>query len=178
MNYNDYYARQAGGALPYFVSARYQRGHGLGSLFSGLVRSAMPLIKRGAVAVRKGASKTGGVSPTTSCPTRAGKNLLSGLLTPSVRPCKHIKRAPAKKRVTTVRRQRKKQTTTTKKSELDILDDSFRAYTAVRAGSLCRALIYFAVSLLCYFALLLPCLVFVVSLFRCFSYFRCLVASV
>ena len=59
MNYNYYYARQAGGALPYFVSARYQRGHGLGSLFSGLVRSAMPLIKRGAVAVGKGAAKTG-----------------------------------------------------------------------------------------------------------------------
>ena len=29
MNYNDYYARQAGGALPYFAGAQYQRGHGL-----------------------------------------------------------------------------------------------------------------------------------------------------
>ena len=42
MNYNDYYARQAGGALPYFAGAQYQRGHGLGSLFGSLLRSAMP----------------------------------------------------------------------------------------------------------------------------------------
>ena len=59
MNYNDYYTRKAGGALPYFVSARGQRGHGFGSLFGGLIRSAMPLIKRGAVALGKGALKTG-----------------------------------------------------------------------------------------------------------------------
>ena len=59
MNYNDYYARQAGGALPYFVGARYQPGHGLGSLFGGLLRSAMPVIKRGAVALGRGALKTG-----------------------------------------------------------------------------------------------------------------------
>ena len=31
INYNDYYIRQAGGALPYFVGARVQLGHGLGS---------------------------------------------------------------------------------------------------------------------------------------------------
>ena len=54
MNYNDYYARQAGGALPYFAGVQYQRGHGLGSLFGSLLRSAMPLIKRGAVALGKG----------------------------------------------------------------------------------------------------------------------------
>ena len=59
MNYNDYYARQAGGALPYFAGAQYQRGHGRGSLFGGLLRSAMPLIKRSAVALGKGALKTG-----------------------------------------------------------------------------------------------------------------------
>ena len=35
MNYDDYYARQVGGALPYFTGARVQRGHGFGSLFSG-----------------------------------------------------------------------------------------------------------------------------------------------
>ena len=59
MNYNDYYACQADGALPFFAGAHYQRGHGLGSLFGGLLRSAMPLIKRGAVALGKGALKTG-----------------------------------------------------------------------------------------------------------------------
>ena len=49
MNYDDYYARQVGGALPYFTGARVQRGHGFGSLFSGLLRTVAPLIKRGAV---------------------------------------------------------------------------------------------------------------------------------
>ena len=59
MNYSEYYARQAGGALPYFAGAQYQRGHGLGSLFGGLLRSSKPLIKRGDVALGKGALKTG-----------------------------------------------------------------------------------------------------------------------
>ena len=31
MNYDDYYARQVGGALPYFTGARVQKGHGFGS---------------------------------------------------------------------------------------------------------------------------------------------------
>ena len=30
MNYNDYYTRQVGGALPYFVGSKVQRGHGFG----------------------------------------------------------------------------------------------------------------------------------------------------
>ena len=59
MNYNEYYACQAGGALPYFAGAQYQRGHGLGTLFGGLLRGAMPLIKRGAVAFGRGALKSG-----------------------------------------------------------------------------------------------------------------------
>ena len=75
MNYNDYYARQAGGALPYFAGAPYQRGYGLCSLFGGL------LLKRGAVALGKGALKTG---------VRIADDVLSG---------QSIKRA-AKRRVT------------------------------------------------------------------------------
>ena len=59
MNYDDYYARQVGGALPYFTGARVQRGHGFGSLFSGLLRSVASLIRRGAVALRKRALTTG-----------------------------------------------------------------------------------------------------------------------
>lgn len=58
-SYEDYYVRQVGDGLPVFVGARVQRGHGLGSLFGGLIRSAMPLIKRGALALGKGALKTG-----------------------------------------------------------------------------------------------------------------------
>ena len=59
MNYGDYYARQVGGALPYFSGARVQRGHGFGSLFSGLLRSVAPLIRRGALALGKRALTTG-----------------------------------------------------------------------------------------------------------------------
>ena len=59
MNYDDYYARQVGGALPYFTGARVQRGHGFGRLFSGLLRSVAPLIRRGAVALGKRALTTG-----------------------------------------------------------------------------------------------------------------------
>ena len=123
MNYNEYYARQAGGALPYFAGALYQRGHGLGNLFGGLLRSAMPLIKRGAVALGRGALKSGvgkggvegwrweggGVEDRRAHSRRrlvwaehkrhvtdAGKNLMSGLLTPGVRPRKRIKCTPVR----------------------------------------------------------------------------------
>ena len=59
MNYDDYYAQQVGGALPYFAGARVQRGHVFGSLFGGLLRSVAPLIKRGALALGNRALKTG-----------------------------------------------------------------------------------------------------------------------
>ena len=57
--YEDYYTRQVGGNLPFLVGARVQRGHGLGNLFGSLLRSAMPLIKRGALALGKRALTTG-----------------------------------------------------------------------------------------------------------------------
>ena len=98
MNYNDYYARQSGGALPYFACARYKRGHGLGILFGGLLRSAMPLIKRGAVSLGKGALKTGvriaGQSIKRAAIRRltdTGKTMLRDILIPGVRPRKRIK---------------------------------------------------------------------------------------
>ena len=100
MNYNDYYARQTGGALPYFVGARYQRGHVLGSLFEGLLRSAMPLIKRGVVALGKGTLKTGvriADDVLSGRVTDAGRSMMRGLLTPGERRRTRIKRAPAKK---------------------------------------------------------------------------------
>ena len=114
MNYNDYYARQAGGALPYFAGAQYR-------LFGGLLRSAMPLIKRGAVALGKGALKTGvriagdvlsGQNIKKEAKRRvtdAGKSMLRNLEIPGVRPRKRIKRAPAKTGVTTAKRRRTRQ---------------------------------------------------------------------
>ena len=45
--YTDYYVNQAGnGAIPVFQGTRGQRGHGFGSVLSGLFRSAMPMLKR------------------------------------------------------------------------------------------------------------------------------------
>lgn len=42
--YENYYALQAGSGLPIFVGG-VQRGHGIGSILSGLVRSAAPVLK-------------------------------------------------------------------------------------------------------------------------------------
>jgi hypothetical protein len=37
----------------------YQRGHGLGSIFGGLFKAAMPLLKKGAKTLEREALKTG-----------------------------------------------------------------------------------------------------------------------
>ena len=44
--FTDYYADQAGGSMPVFQGMRGQRGHGFGSVLSGLFRSALPMLKR------------------------------------------------------------------------------------------------------------------------------------
>ena len=128
MNYNDYYARQAGGALPYFAGAQYQRGHGLGSLFGSLLRSAMPLIKRGAVALGRGALKTGvriagdvlsGQNIKTAAKRRVTDAAISSIRAP---PGKRIKRPAAKATFTAVKRRRKKRTSP--KRTADIFDDN------------------------------------------------------
>ena len=44
--YEDYYMRQTGGGtMPVFAGARYQKGHGLGSILSGLFRRVLPFFK-------------------------------------------------------------------------------------------------------------------------------------
>ena len=50
---------QVENGLPVFHGSRVQKGHGLGNLLSGLVRSAVPLFKIGARALGKKALKTG-----------------------------------------------------------------------------------------------------------------------
>ena len=58
--YESYYLNQSGGGqIPIFVGGRGQKGHGLGSLLSGLFRSAFPMIKRGLTSFGKLALKTG-----------------------------------------------------------------------------------------------------------------------
>ena len=43
--YEQYYADQCGNGMNVFHGARGQRGHGVGSVLSGLFRSALPMIK-------------------------------------------------------------------------------------------------------------------------------------
>ena len=44
--YDDYYAKQRGGAMPVFVGTKRQRGHGIGSMLSGLFRNVvLPFLK-------------------------------------------------------------------------------------------------------------------------------------
>ena len=125
MNYNEYYAQQVGGALPYFTGSRVQRGHGFGSLLGGLLRTVAPLIKRGALALGNRALKTGtqiagdvlsGQNIRTAAKRRvkiAGNELLQSLLvTP---PGKRVKRAAPKKRT-------KRRTRTTTKRRLPRTD--------------------------------------------------------
>ena len=45
--------------MPVFVGARIQRGHGLGSIFGGLFRSVLPLLKSLGMTVGKQALRTG-----------------------------------------------------------------------------------------------------------------------
>jgi hypothetical protein len=55
----DYYLRQAGHGYPVHTGGRFQRGNGLGSIFGGLFKAAMPLLKSGAKTLDREALKTG-----------------------------------------------------------------------------------------------------------------------
>jgi len=58
--YEDYYANKNSAAMPVFVGARYQRGHGLGSISSGLIRHVVvPFQKRNSGALAGNVLKTG-----------------------------------------------------------------------------------------------------------------------
>ena len=57
--YEDYYMRQSGSGMPVFQGYQGQRGHGLGSMLSGLFRSAVPMLKRGLATFGRHALKTG-----------------------------------------------------------------------------------------------------------------------
>jgi len=66
-HFEDYYLAQIGYGVPIFEGYQGQRGHGLGSILSGLFRSAVPLIKRrlaffGKQALRTGAEIAGDVA--------------------------------------------------------------------------------------------------------------------
>ena len=57
--YEDYCLNQCGHGMLVFYDALMQRGHGLGSIFSGLFRSIFPMLKRVAPVIGKKALQTG-----------------------------------------------------------------------------------------------------------------------
>jgi len=57
--YENYYLNQCGHGMPVFYGSRMQRGHGIGSIFSGLFRTIFPLIKRIAPVLGRKALQTG-----------------------------------------------------------------------------------------------------------------------
>ena len=121
MNYDDYYARQVGGAVPYFAGARVQRGHGFGRLFSGLLRTVAPLIRKSAVALGTRALTTGAqiAGDVVACKnvktakrraTAAGRNLMQSLLNtppPPGKRVKRIKRAAPRRGITPIKQRQR-----------------------------------------------------------------------
>jgi hypothetical protein len=57
--YEDFYCNQAGHGLPVFIGGRSQRGHGIGSFFSGLGRMVLPWLKTGGKALLREGVGTG-----------------------------------------------------------------------------------------------------------------------
>lgn len=58
--YVDYYTRQQrGGDIAAFAGSRYQRGHGIGSVLSGLFRRVFPFLRANAKNVGMNMLKTG-----------------------------------------------------------------------------------------------------------------------
>jgi len=58
--YKDYYAKQSGGAMPVFVGSKHQRGHGIGSMPSGLFRNVvLPFLKGNVGSLAGSVLKTG-----------------------------------------------------------------------------------------------------------------------
>ena len=57
--YRDYYTLQSGNGLSVFKGATVQRGRGIGSFFSKMLRGAMPLLKSGAKTIGKQVIESG-----------------------------------------------------------------------------------------------------------------------
>lgn len=74
--YKDFYD-QTGGMVPIFAGAQYQRGFGLGNILSGLMKAALPIVKKGAMSLGKTALRTG---LKTAQDAISGKNVKSSFL--------------------------------------------------------------------------------------------------
>ena len=51
--YKNFYSQTGAGYIPIFSGTKTQMGYGLGSIFGGLLKSALPIIKRGAISIGK-----------------------------------------------------------------------------------------------------------------------------
>ena len=57
--YEQYYSDQCGSGMPVYQGSQMQRGHGLGSVLSGLFRNVWPLIRNGLKSLGLHTFKTG-----------------------------------------------------------------------------------------------------------------------
>ena len=120
--YHDYYIHQAGKGYPVFAGRRYQRGHGLGSIFGGLFKAAIPLLKKGTKTLEREALKTGlniagdvvqGINIKQAATSRlksTGENLLQKAMDTVGPPGQRVLKGPAKRKKTR-RRQTKQRNT-------------------------------------------------------------------
>ena len=108
--YHDYYIHQAGQGYPVFAGRRYQRGHGLGSVFGGLFKAAMPLLKKGTKTLEREALKINIKQAATSRLKSTGENLLQKAMDTVGPPGQRVLKGPAKRKKTR-RRQTKQRNT-------------------------------------------------------------------
>jgi hypothetical protein len=57
--FEDHYLQKGGGGFPIYIGADGQRGHGLGGIFSGLAKMAIPLLKKAASSAGKTLLRSG-----------------------------------------------------------------------------------------------------------------------
>lgn len=58
-DFKEYYDQTGSGAPSVFIGSKYQRGYGLGNIFSSLLKTAIPLVKKGALSLGRTALQTG-----------------------------------------------------------------------------------------------------------------------
>ena len=58
-DYENYYVTQVGKGMPYYSGRQFQRGYGLGGLFSSIGRAVLPMIKSGIKTVGKEVLRSG-----------------------------------------------------------------------------------------------------------------------
>ena len=57
--HENYYLHQVGHGGPYFSGSAYQKGYGLGGIFSSIAKTVLPLVKSGAKAIGKQVLRSG-----------------------------------------------------------------------------------------------------------------------